>query len=328
MYKFYFFFLLIVPFVILAEEEDASLKPGAELRVDVSHLPLELAEFNGEKLLAKDFLNSVARRLNPLAKQKISQAELSRFIITLIHEKYDRIVSLELAALDGIEPNIGLSFLELQNMEKELGQKAVTEELLKNGIEYKDAAKYMAESKAVDEWFREKILPVSEVNEAEALLYYSENKEKLAMKDRVKFAQIYIGFHHDKEKKLARKNIAEANYDLTIGKEFHETAVKYSQGSFAPKGGVQDRYYNEDELIEELKPIMSLDIGQRTNVIESKTGFHIVKIIDKRKAGIPTFSEIKKGLLFTMSMEKAKSLMRLKIEQRKKELGFKILIGQ
>ena len=115
---------------------------------------------------------------------------------------------------------------------------------------------------------------------------------------------------------------------MTIGKEFSDIAKKYSQGAFAAKGGEQGKFYSVDELIEELKPIMSLKLGQKTNVIESKTGFHIVKVLDKREAGIPGFSEIRKGLMFTMSLEKAKDIMKQKIEQRKKELGFKILIGQ
>lgn len=327
MFKYFFVTLLISSTILLAEEESV-LKPGVGLRVDVSHLPNELAVFNGEKLKAGAFLRSQASRINPLSKQKISRAGLNQFIITLIEEKYNRIVSLELAALDGLEPNIGLSFLELQKMEKDLGRKAMTEELLKNGIEYDDAPRYMAESKVLDSWFRDKILMKSEVNEAAALLYYSENKEKFTTKERVRFAQIYIGFLNLEDKKNARRKIAEANYELTVGKEFESVAKSFSQGTFAAKGGEQDRFYSSDELIEVLKPIMSLKLGQRTNVIESETGFHIIKVLERRKAGVPDFSEIKKGLMLTMTMERAKSIMRLKIEQRKKELGYKILIGQ
>lgn len=327
MFKYLIVASLIFSYALQAEEK-SELKPGMELQVDVSHLPAELAVFNGAKLKSEAFLKSVAARINPLSKQKISKFELNRFIISLIEEKYNRIVSLELAGLDGIEPNIGLSFLELQKMEKDLGRKVMTEQLLKSGVEYDDAPRYMAESKAIDEWFKEKLLPSSEINEAEALLYYSENAEKFATKDRVKFAQIYIGFLHLEDKKLARKNIAEANYELTIGKDFKSIVKKFSQGTFAAKGGEQDRFYSEAELIDELKPIMSLKKGQRTNVIESRTGFHILKILEKRKAGVPDFSEIKKGLILTMSMERAKDVMRQKIEQRKKELGFKVLIGQ
>lgn len=310
----------------MSAEEESKVKPGAQLHVDLSHLPEVLAIFNGEKLKAAEFFKDNASRINLLSKQKISKAGINRFLISLIEEKYTRIVSLELAALDGVEPNIGLSFLELQNMEKEMGRKAVTDQLLKNGIEYDGAARYMAESKAIDEWFKEKILAKNHVNEAEALLYYSENKDSFATKDRVKFAQIYTGFLYAEDKKVARKNIAEANYQLTIGKSFEETAKKFSQGSFAAEGGVQDRFYSADDLIDELKPILGLKTGERTNVIESRTGFHILKILEKRKAGIPDFSEIKNGLILTMSMEKAKSLMHQKIDQRKKELGFKIFI--
>ena len=322
-----FLFLFLVSFALIAEDE-SKLKPGAELKIDVSFLPDELAEFNGQKLLAKDFLPTVAHKLNPLAKEKTSPALITRYIISLIQEKYNRKVSLELAGLAGVEPNIGLSFLELQKMEKDLGKKALTEKLLENGVSYEEAPKFMAESKAIDEWFKTKILPENQVNEAEALLYYSENQDQLKQPERVKFAQIFTGFFLEEEKRQARKKITEAHYDLSIGKKFAETAKKYSEGRLAENGGVEEKFYSRDELPDELKLLFDMKVEETSKVIQSNSGFHIIKVLEKRKAGIPKFSEVKNGLILTMSLEKARASMNQLIKERKKELGFKIFLGQ
>lgn len=322
-----FLVLFFVSFAAFAEDE-SKLKPGAELKIDVSFLPDILAEFNGQKLMTKDFLPTVAHKLNPLAKEKTSPTLIARYIVSLIQEKYTRKVSLELADLAGVEPNIGLSFLELQKMEKDLGKKALTEKLLENGVSYEDAPKFMAESKAIDEWFKSKILPENQVNEAEALLYYSENQDKLKQAERVKFAQIFTGFFLEEEKRVARKKITEAHYDLSIGKSFADTAKKYSEGRLAENGGTEEKFYTKNELPDELKLLFDMKVGETSNVIKSNSGFHIIKILEKRAAGIPKFSEVKNGLILTMSLEKAKAAMNRLIKERKKELGFKILLGQ
>jgi len=98
----------------MAQENESEVKPGLELNIDVSFLPPVLAVYNGERLRSENFLSEYAHRLNPLSKVKMNQAGLIVFIKQLIHEKYDRRASIELAKISGIEPNIGIAFLELQ----------------------------------------------------------------------------------------------------------------------------------------------------------------------------------------------------------------------
>jgi len=310
----------------MAQENESEVKPGLELNIDVSFLPPVLAVYNGERLRSENFLSEYAHRLNPLSKVKMNQAGLIVFIKQLIHEKYDRRASIELAKISGIEPNIGIAFLELQEVEKELGREKLTKQLQANGITYKGAEKYMAESKAIDLWFKKKIVPEFQVNEAEALLYYSENTDKFKVKDRVKFAQIFCGFLLPDEKATAKRKIQEIQYQLSIGKKFSDMAKKYSEGKFAAQGGVQDKFYSEDELIDVLKPILRMELKKRSAIIESKNGFHLIEVLERRKAGQLKFNEVKNGLMLTMSMEKAKHAMNAKIEKHKKEAKFKILL--
>ena len=326
MFKLSYFFLFIFMVSISAQEEESKMKPGSELQIDVSFLPPVLALYNGKRLRTEQFLSENVHRLNPLSKVKMNEAGLIEYIKQLIDEKYDRIASLELAKLEGVEPNIGIAFLELKEMEKNIGKEALTKQLQANGVAYKSAAEYMAESKAIDEWFQKKIVPQFQVNEAEALLYYSENTKKFQVKDRVKFAQIYCGFLLPEEKAVAKRKIQEIQYQLSIGKKFSEMAKKYSEGKFAAQGGVQDKFYSEDELINELKPILKMDLNKRSAIIESRKGFHLIKVLDRREAGQLKFKDVKNGLMLTMSIEKAKHAMASKIETHKKLAKYKILL--
>lgn len=326
MYKLPFFILFVFVFSLPAQQQEATVKAGSELLIDVSFLPPVLALYNGKRLKSADFLAEVAHRLNPLSREKVNEAGLKVFIKQLIHEKYDRIASLELASLAGIEPNIGISFLELQELEKKIGKDVMLKQLQASGIPYESAAAHMAESKAIDQWFHKKIVPENQVNEAEALLYYSENTDKFKVKDRVKFAQVYCGFLLPEEKTAAARKIQEVQYQLSIGMKFSDLAKKYSEDKFASFGGVQEKFYSEDELIKELKPVLKMDLEKPSAIIESRNGFHIIKVIEKRKAGQLQFGEIKKGLMLTMSMEKAKEAVNVLVEQHKKANKLQILV--
>ena len=66
--------------------------------------------------------------------------------------------------------------------------------------------------------------------------------------------------------------------------------------------------------------------GEVSGIIESTEGFHIIKLLSKTEAGTPSFNEIKKQLIATLSREKAFKLMEMRIKQQKLSSGFRIFI--
>jgi foldase protein PrsA len=80
----------------------------------------------------------------------------------------------------------------------------------------------------------------------------------------------------------ARKKIENANSDLEKGLSFSETAKKYSEGESAKNGGTLGWFSAEQMLPEVAQAIFSLEKDQRSEVIESSIGFHIIKIEDKK----------------------------------------------
>ncbi len=81
---------------------------------------------------------------------------------------------------------------------------------------------------------------------------------------------------------MAKKKIEKAQTELANGKKFSEVAKTYSDGQSAQKGG-ELGWFNASQMIPEVAvAVFSLKKGQRSKIIESSIGYHIVKVEDKK----------------------------------------------
>ncbi len=312
--------------LLRGEVTSVELKPGIELLVDVSFLPEVLGEYKGEKILKQEFLPTVAGKLNLFAREKFTEFQLKQLVVALLREKYERLAALELAKLEGVEPNLGIAEMELANIEKELGKKGLTEKLQELGVSFAEAPRVMSEISTIDQFYLSKVLPANEVNEAEALVYYTDNKGQFDLPLRVKLAHIYIGFNDDATKKMAQEKISQASLELQISKNFAEAARKFGENPTAKDGGVEDRFYTENELPNEMKGLVNIEVGGVSSVIEVRNGFYLFQVLEKRAAGLVKVSEVKKGWMLSLSLEKGKQAMKKKVEEKLIEGKFKIFI--
>jgi parvulin-like peptidyl-prolyl isomerase len=255
-----------------------------------------------------------------------SQRELKVLSVKFIQEHFRRKASLVLAERAGHEANIGLAFLELQKMEKEQGRKKVEESFSFTGLPYAEAPRFLAEAKALDEWFEDGIAPKNQVGEAAALLFYRENQKRFAKPARVAIAQIYTGFVNERSKVAAKEKITLAHKLLLQTEAFSDVAKKIGEGKEASRGGILPHEFSREELRKELHGVFAMEKGQISGIIESLDGFHIVKLIDAYPEGIPKFKEIKSTLIKKMSREYAYKVMDRRVIEEMKVSGFKIFI--
>ncbi len=88
------------------------------------------------------------------------------------------------------------------------------------------------------------------------------------------------------EEVAAARRKAEALLErLRRGEDFHELAVAHSDGQQALEGGDLG-WRRADELPSPfVEPVRGLEPGQISGLIRSPSGFHIVKLLDKRRSG-------------------------------------------
>ena len=86
----------------------------------------------------------------------------------------------------------------------------------------------------------------------------------------------------DEEMAEAKGKIDQALGELEEGKNFGEVAIKYSDGESAKSGG-ELGWFMLDQMIPEIATATTtLKNGERSGIIESTLGFHIVKINDRK----------------------------------------------
>jgi len=94
------------------------------------------------------------------------------------------------------------------------------------------------------------------------------------------------------EKNKSSVIIVDAKKELDKGVKFSKVAKKYSMGIMAKNGGAMG-WFKKDYLVRELKnSVESLNIGEISDILESKVGFHIVKLDDKKNIGDEIFYNV------------------------------------
>ena len=139
------------------------------------------------------------------------------------------------------------------------------------------------------------------VSPNEVLQYYNDNISEFQESQKVKARSILIkkGKNYDDEE--ARALAEEILRRLAGGGDFNSLATMHSEGPYAEYGGEMG-WVEEGKLLEPVDRVLfRLNKGETSPVIETKLGFHILRVDDEKVKEVKEFSEVKKeieGFLF------------------------------
>jgi peptidyl-prolyl cis-trans isomerase C len=139
--------------------------------------------------------------------------------------------------------------------------------------------------------------------------YYDKNKENFKRKDYVHVRHILVQIKPDagpEEKTEARKKIDKAREEILSGRDFPSAAKEYSQDNAASAGG--DIGYRERGFMpQEFEDVaFSIEKNKLSEVVETKFGYHILEVIDRKPAGIPPFEDLRDFLEKYLKREESK----------------------
>ena len=137
--------------------------------------------------------------------------------------------------------------------------------------------------------------------------YYNRHRDEYEGKEAVRIKQILllIPKNADEETKAGIRNEAQQILNRAAsGEPFDLLAMKYSQGPEAQQGG-DIGFIEKGVIIPEVeKAAFSLPLEQISNVIESSLGFHIIKVIDKKGAGLKQLEMVREEIKTKLEDEK------------------------
>jgi peptidyl-prolyl cis-trans isomerase SurA len=190
-------------------------------------------------------------------------------------------------------------------------QKLSMQEFLKNlaaegkSIESvkKDIRSQMVRMRLLRREVKDKII----VSDSEIGEYYNNHRQEYEGKESVRMKQLLLQLPSgaDKAVKMKLKNEALRLRELIIkGESFDLLAAKYSQGPAATQGG-DVGFIERGTIIPEVEAsAFSLPVEQVSEVIESSLGFHIIKVVDKRGAGLKPVAMVREEIKTKIEDEK------------------------
>jgi peptidyl-prolyl cis-trans isomerase SurA len=145
------------------------------------------------------------------------------------------------------------------------------------------------------------------VSDEEIGEYYNKNRQDYEGKEAVRIKQIFLAIpaKADKKTKAKIKEDAEQLRKRALtGEPFELLAAKYSQGPGAAQGG-DIGFVEKGAIIAALDTAaFKLPMEQISEVIESEGGFHIIKVVDKKGAGLKPIAAVREEIRAKLEDEK------------------------
>lgn len=261
---------------------------------------MDIASVNGEAITLQEL--TYAMQTLP-EYQKLQQEVLKRVIINTLY--YQESVKTGVKVKDSL---VNESYQQLMNavttdkaeFEKLLKTRGTTEEALKEGIR----KQLMVKAFMMD---LDKKAGVA-VSDEEARLFYDEQPALFNKPEKVRVSHIHIALPvdaGDDELKKGLEKIQAIEKELDAGKAFAEVAKARSDASDAKKGGDVGFITKKSPVAKSLMDAaFSLKKGERSGIIKSLDGYHIVKVTDRKAPSTLNFEDVKGSIKNNMTKER------------------------
>jgi len=198
---------------------------------------------------------------------------------------------------DDIRKNLNLASLE--DLQKEVE---------KQGLVWEDFKDNIRRSLLVREVVGREVGRTIIVSREESQKFFEEHKQEFASPGGVELAQILVS-NEKRKPEEAEKRAKDALAELKAGQKWAEVVRKYSDDSATANEGGGIGFMKDGTLAPSINDaIAKLDNNEFTDLIPVKSGFIILKVLDRRRQGIPTFDEVEQRVgeyLYNQRMQPA-----------------------
>jgi parvulin-like peptidyl-prolyl isomerase len=253
-----------------------------------------VAEVNGDIITSQE-LDQIIRPLYAKYKSVYSGEELEKRVRAARKNAIDQLIERKLVLQEAKKKNIQV---DVKDVETKLGQiksKFDSDEefyyaLEKEGMTVDQLRENINEQLLVRTLTRQEVTRSISVSPKEVDDYYKKHIDDYSEPEMVQIGQILV--KKGKDAQAARKKIEEALAKLKKGEAFEAVAKEYSEGPFAKEGGNLPFYAKGDLLTEIEQASFSLSVGEKSDIIESSLGFHIIVLKAKKEPHVRSLTEV------------------------------------
>ncbi len=211
---------------------------------------------------------------------------------------------------------------QLKNIQQRYPNKDEFKKLLNDmGLTESDLQAQIAHGMAIQKLIDEEVADKIKISDEETKSYYDANPQLFQQPEQVKASHILIKVDAnatDAQKAEARKKIKEVQQKVQKGEDFATLAKTYSEGPSGPRGGDLG-YFRRGQMVKPFEAVaFSLKLNETSDIVETRFGYHLIKVVGKKPAKKMTYAEVKDRLNDRLKKQKMASETNAYIENLRK----------
>jgi peptidyl-prolyl cis-trans isomerase SurA len=178
------------------------------------------------------------------------------------------------------------------------------------GIAWEDYKTQLRNSLLTQEVIRQQVGGHMDIGSDEVKKYYEEHKDQFNRPEQVELGEIFLSTEGKSPEEIAavRTKADDLHNRVVKGENFVEIAKRYSEGTTAKDGGDLGRF-ERGQLAPQLEDaVFKMDKNGVTDVIQTKTGFEVLKVLNHFDAGLQPLEKVEGEItnrLYSQKMEPA-----------------------
>jgi peptidyl-prolyl cis-trans isomerase C len=240
----------------------------------------------------------------PQLQQEMARQGLQPEQETVMQAAMQRVVDSKLLAQEAkrleMQPNQERVQQTMTQIEQQAGGRDQLDQALGQlGMTYDQLQTSVRESDLVQVYIETKIDPLINVTSEELEKFYNDNPEMFQQPEQVHARHILMKAAADApevEKASAQAKAAAARKRAADGEDFAALATEVSEGPSAPQGGDLGFFSRQQMVAPFADAAFALEAGQISEVVETRFGYHVIKVEEKRPASTMSLEEVRQPL--------------------------------
>lgn len=296
-----------------AATKSAATPASATASKSAAAAPAKVAYVNGTAITKDQFERSVSyqQELAALQGMTITDDQMSQ----LKYEVLSNLINTELLYQESQKSGIKIEEKEITETYEAQKQKAQ----FKTDAEFEEALKksnktmtsYRAEIKqglAIDRFVKTKFTDKTTVPDSEAKKYYDDNPSYFQQPAQVRVSHIMIRFDSkadQAQKDESKKKIEDVLKRLKAGEDFAALAKEVSEDASSKNNGGDLDYITKGQAPQAFEnAAFELKKGEFSDIVQTDSGYHIVKVTDKQDAKKISYEESKNDIITNLKNSK------------------------
>ena len=262
-----------------------------------------VAKINGAEISNKDFNRGFAAALQQFSAIGWSESN-SKQMAELKNKVLDRLINIELLHQQGERRGIVIEDGEVEEQYSKFSKQFQKNDDLQNFLKdnnftEKEFKQHMKKNMLINKLqstlfveFKETVV----VTDKEVKEFYDKNLDQFNISERIRASHILISVPEraDKStKKEARAKIEDIQKYIQKGDDFAELAKANSSCPSSTNGGDLG-FFGRGQMVKPFEDAaFKLQTGEVSDIVETKFGYHLIKLTDKKEAETQSFEDVK-----------------------------------